>query len=403
MLIQNSKAHVAYARFQHPLNIPFQAPVSKLASVPFNKEDSFIKQSPVKFQGRYTSELLDRGFLMTINQLHQSLHRDTDPYYESFPPSLAQNIYRIRPREVLLPLFDNAAQQLQNAPSRIPGEKRTLSIGNGEMLSFEYVASGSSGDVYKLKLPNCPPLAFKVANARKKNYGTFEEIVNGAFYKAHKFTNTTKLYLANPYKDWSLMEFKYRPYQHNEVFDAINPTSPDRVPGPNLLPQGQQDAIDTLTSPKKKKGSFFRHPKTYVYHKLGKHTRTELKQQIQNTDVELKRLQSIIDSLDTGRPNATPAQNDITLLKSQIEELRDRLHAATHTIHELVPANPMEQWGIRSSDKDENPIGNIAYDGTLLDLGGRVTAPPKFIMTDANFQQALSEREKLLSQNTGTH
>lgn len=248
------------------------------------------KASSVQFEGKHTTRLAKQGLLMSTMQLWQSLQQDNNYYYGKVPERLAKVI----PRNEVPKLLDTIAGQLKGQDF-IQGHEyffkhHTRSMHEKTIRAIA-IGQGTSGRVYALKVKGSPTYAFKIPQPNKLGQGSlYQDVANGAFLNAHKVKDVTKLYLANPYQEWCLMEF----------------VKPEEERSRNLK---------TFLS------SLFKH-------RIGK---------------------------------------------------------------------TMEQRQFRSSDRDENPGGNV-LNGIMVDLGGRLTVPTQdLLMSGQAFGEALTTRQQKMA------
>ena len=93
-------------------------------------------------------------------------------------------------------------------------ENFKIKLGN-KIASIEKINNGMSGVIYKIRVPNCKPLALKkyfLHSGGKGAEGPFPEIAIARQMNKDKVNDIPLLYCANPYNKWMLSDFVDKNY-----------------------------------------------------------------------------------------------------------------------------------------------------------------------------------------------
>lgn len=216
--LQNFTLYKALPNLANCGGFPCDTPSRKRVFIVFISHSQAIRfQARPRFQGQKTTDLAAQK-LQTACQLKTLLDADSDPYLGQGPEELQKATGLVDTRlEVLL---DALATQLRKNPKRsrqaLQNARKELALPESalENLPMRFVGEGGMGRVYKLgKSPKA--FALKVyktpwetwTSGRELAGAPFQEAANGIFMTHRNTRNVSRFYVANPFRNWSLMEY----------------------------------------------------------------------------------------------------------------------------------------------------------------------------------------------------
>jgi len=181
---------------QAPIPVDLSIPKDTFVSAPAPVEDA----GPI---GSQSTEIAHTGSLLTPEQLKAAMKKEKNFNFGTAPDALKRALGQ-SDAEIHASLNHLGASLYKSQLAR--GESREIALKKGGSATVAYLDHGFTSVVYKLSVggQNYVMKVFRPGTA-----GTdiaYRDVANGAFLNAHEVADASRLYMANPEKNWTLME-----------------------------------------------------------------------------------------------------------------------------------------------------------------------------------------------------
>lgn len=187
---------------------PSLAPKENATVTTVGKQDTVTISNPASIRPplvvRDVASLTHSGYLISGPQLQAAMAKAHQFHYGEVPTEL-QSALGQSDADIWKSINHLGKTMYGNRLTR--GESKTVTLKKGGQATLDYLGEGMHGVVYKLTAGD-QSYAFKVFHPATAGTGIpFNEVANGAFLTSHGVSDASKLFMANPDKNWTMMEY----------------------------------------------------------------------------------------------------------------------------------------------------------------------------------------------------